>query len=268
MKQYFYAEGEEQKGPHNIEELKSLKISKDTKVWTEGMDDWEEAGTIDELSSLFEVTPPPIKKVENQPPPVTKSEQSITPNQAKSNNIEEPKETEKVVNNVTHIHQPKKKSYVGWIMIGLMLISATILGVTFKDQIFGSGSSGSGSSDYFSSPGSGTSNESYQDASESLEDMEKSDPASFLDATGQYWPTLIGKNFKIDGEIISSAAKTTYRNPVIRVRYYNERGSQITTVDYKIYDKVRPGSTINFDLKIPDEGAKTIGWDVVSAEYD
>jgi hypothetical protein len=60
MKKYFLHNGIESSGPFDINELKVKKITKNTPVWFEGMENWSTAGKIEELSNLFEVIPPPI----------------------------------------------------------------------------------------------------------------------------------------------------------------------------------------------------------------
>jgi len=58
MKKYFLHNGTESSGPFNFEELIAKKITKKTPVWFEGMENWKYAGEIDELQSLFVITPP------------------------------------------------------------------------------------------------------------------------------------------------------------------------------------------------------------------
>ena len=62
MKQYYYAENDHQLGPFTIEELKSKKIKKSTLVWTDGMDDWATAVTVEELKDIIISEPPPLRK--------------------------------------------------------------------------------------------------------------------------------------------------------------------------------------------------------------
>ncbi|MCW1149165.1 DUF4339 domain-containing protein [Flavobacterium lacisediminis] len=62
MNKYYLHNGTENIGPFNIEELKQQNITRNTQVWFEGMEDWKEAGTIEELKILFPVLPPPLKK--------------------------------------------------------------------------------------------------------------------------------------------------------------------------------------------------------------
>ena len=60
MKKYFLHNGTENSGPFDLDELKTMSITKTTPVWYEGMENWKYAGEIPELSSVFAVVPPPI----------------------------------------------------------------------------------------------------------------------------------------------------------------------------------------------------------------
>ena len=59
MEQYFYLDSEQkQYGPCSIDALRAANITRSTKVWRAGMPDWDDAGKIPELQTLFEMTPP------------------------------------------------------------------------------------------------------------------------------------------------------------------------------------------------------------------
>jgi uncharacterized membrane protein YhaH (DUF805 family) len=62
MKKYFYSNGQEKEGPVTLEELKQKDIQTKTLVWHEGLDDWKEAESVDELREIFEVRPPLLDK--------------------------------------------------------------------------------------------------------------------------------------------------------------------------------------------------------------
>jgi len=64
MKVYYLHNGEENSGPFNSKELKDLKITKDTPVWSNDMEDWKKAGEIDELKPILSNNPPPLKKLQ------------------------------------------------------------------------------------------------------------------------------------------------------------------------------------------------------------
>ncbi|ESU27077.1 hypothetical protein FLJC2902T_22550 [Flavobacterium limnosediminis JC2902] len=68
MQKYYLHNGTENAGPFDLDELKAKGIIKSTQVWCEGMEDWKEAGTVDELKNILTVVPPPItKKAEPKP---------------------------------------------------------------------------------------------------------------------------------------------------------------------------------------------------------
>ena len=54
MKTFFLFIDDEQQGPFNLEELKTKKITRTTKVWFEGLEDWKNADEIEELKKLEE----------------------------------------------------------------------------------------------------------------------------------------------------------------------------------------------------------------------
>lgn len=62
MNKYYLHNGSENIRPFDIEELKQKNITRTTQVWCEGMEDWNEAGAIEELKILFPILPPPLKK--------------------------------------------------------------------------------------------------------------------------------------------------------------------------------------------------------------
>lgn len=62
MKKYFYADGTKSLGPFTIEELKEKNITRETKVWYQGLEDWHPAGTLQELGDIFKLMPPSVMK--------------------------------------------------------------------------------------------------------------------------------------------------------------------------------------------------------------
>jgi len=77
MKKYYYHNGTTQLGPFSIEDIKKENITRKTKVWCEGMKEWQTAETISELQFLFTQTPPEIK---TQTPPEFNTENQIQKN--------------------------------------------------------------------------------------------------------------------------------------------------------------------------------------------
>ena len=78
MNSYFYSENDKQIGPVTFEDLKTKNINRNTMVWKEGMDNWQKAGEVKELASLFASVPPPLpqKEKEVSPPPLISEEKT------------------------------------------------------------------------------------------------------------------------------------------------------------------------------------------------
>jgi hypothetical protein len=60
MKQYFIADNNEQTGPFSKEELKAKRINKQTLIWREGLENWQEASKIEELKDCIIIMPPSL----------------------------------------------------------------------------------------------------------------------------------------------------------------------------------------------------------------
>lgn len=113
MSKYFYTDGKEKYGPYSKEELTNQTITRTTKIWCYGMEEWTELSKVPELSDVLNSIPPELKS-ESRAEEVS--------------NIVEP-ETEPIQNSETHTQSPLKikksssfrKRLIGF--IALILIS-------------------------------------------------------------------------------------------------------------------------------------------------
>lgn len=60
MSNFYIHKDDQQQGPFTSDELKDLKITRETLVWFEGAEDWKKAVEIDELQEIFKSIPPPF----------------------------------------------------------------------------------------------------------------------------------------------------------------------------------------------------------------
>lgn len=60
MNVYYYSDDGNQHGPVSYDDLKKAGISKETLVWRDGFDDWQEAGSVPELNGLFVESAPTV----------------------------------------------------------------------------------------------------------------------------------------------------------------------------------------------------------------
>jgi hypothetical protein len=66
MKKYFYTDGVNKFGPFSKDELKSQKITRNTKVWHYGLERWLEISEIEELVDIISTIPPELKTLNSQ----------------------------------------------------------------------------------------------------------------------------------------------------------------------------------------------------------
>jgi len=65
MKKYFYTDGKEKFGPFSYDELKQLKLTRETRVWYYGLENWTILSEIEELQAITKAIPPKLK--DNEP---------------------------------------------------------------------------------------------------------------------------------------------------------------------------------------------------------
>ncbi len=65
MKEYFYLEGKEIKGPLTLKEIRSLELSNSKLVWYDGIDNWTPLINVPELNTTLKKYPPP-PPIDNQ----------------------------------------------------------------------------------------------------------------------------------------------------------------------------------------------------------
>lgn len=107
MRQYYIHDGQSEKGPLDLEQLKLESLKKETPIWFEGLENWTTVGEVEELKDFFKSTPPPLKKVEPlfSTPPKTEINQTYSDTQ---NIVETPKQKSNVL----------KYSILGFILLG------------------------------------------------------------------------------------------------------------------------------------------------------
>jgi hypothetical protein len=106
----------------------------------------------------------------------------------------------------------------------------------------------------------------YQTKVMSVEEIEKSQPARFLNASGKYNPTFWGDKFKVHGTITNKATVANFKDPVVEVTFYSSTETVLATERYTIYDYFPAHATKNFELAVPKyKNVKQLGWNVVSA---
>lgn len=118
MSQYYFHNGEEEKGPLSLEQLKQESLKKDTPIWYDGLKDWVTAAEIDELKHLFTGNPPPSKN---------------NLHQAKPPKLEiKAEKKEEIIDTIPNL---KKKKF-SYLVIGAILTGLLIIGLlTYQNKV-------------------------------------------------------------------------------------------------------------------------------------
>jgi hypothetical protein len=231
MKRFYLHNGTEQQGPFDIEDLKTKNISRETSIWYEGLDEWTTAEKVEDLKSLFKSTPPPLRATKLVPPPLQKTHTKVTSEAAK-----------------------KKKNTLGKILQSIGIIGAIVLIIFFVTGYF--------STDH----GISIDTQTYQEKVMTVEEIESSKPTNFLTASGNYTENFWGTKIKVNGVITNTATVATYKDAVVRIRYYSKTKTELGSEKYTIYETLPPNSTTPFELKIENyKNVNSIDWKVESA---
>lgn len=234
MNKYYLHNGSENIGPFDLEELKAKKITKETPVWCEGMDDWTTAGAVEELKSILVSTPPPIKKVVDDPKSNSESTKSTEP--------------KKVIENIT---TPKKANWF-WRLLKAIVITLALFAIIMAIA------------DHYSQKSKSA--PTYEESVMTIAETEAAYPTNYLEAGGTYRENFLGDKLKIDGYIQNNATVTTYKDVVIEVTYYSKTDTNMGTENFTIYEFFPPTSKKPFNLKIKNySNISKIGWKVINA---
>jgi TonB family protein len=108
IKNIYYSNGENQFGPFDLKELESKKITVDTLIWFDGMEDWVRADQVKDVKYIIEKS--------------DKIDGGFNIEKVKKERLHEPKES---INPTPGIKKPKK-SYIGFIIYFFILFSLFI----------------------------------------------------------------------------------------------------------------------------------------------
>ena len=129
MKQYYYVDGNnQQQGPIDAAQLPSFGVTAKTLVWCEGMANWQVAGEIPELASLFAAKQPEIP-AQPQMQPGTPAQPQMQPQvQPQTMNINNFQQTQQPMNTQPPFQQPNNQqmppqpeNYLVWAILVTIL---------------------------------------------------------------------------------------------------------------------------------------------------
>jgi hypothetical protein len=232
MKEFYYSDGDQQKGPFNLEEIKNQKISKNTMIWYIGLTNWIEASQVDELQVLFNSTPPPIKP---QPPTIIKTKQ----------------------------HKRWPVLVIIFSCAFVILLIGLIFFTTRPTENENKSNSVTSHSNYEEPVREKTPEELRAE----LKIKEKSNPLDYLSISYSLDFNIFSGNDIINGSISNNATLATFKDAVIDVFFKTETNSTIKKEEYTIYKYFKPNQSTSFKLKVKSpSGTKRIITKIKSAK--
>ena len=129
MKQYYYVDGNnQQQGPIDAAQLPSFGVTAKTLVWCEGMANWQVAGEIPELASLFAAKQPEIPVQPQMQPGTPAQPQMQQQVQPQPRNINNCQQTQQPMNTQPPFQQPNNQqmppqpdNYLVWAILVTVL---------------------------------------------------------------------------------------------------------------------------------------------------
>lgn len=264
MKQYFYAEGENQLGPFSLEELSKKKITKETLIWFEGIDNWTKASEIEDLKPILKSIPPPLVISPLLPP--------------------------KVNNQIENSFVSSNKKFIKILIVGgvfgvfLILFILVLNGNDTnkqEDKLTTVKSNINTSDPIPSNPVISNEVNPKSDINETdkkiikktkkepteeelryeLFEKESSNPIDYI-GVSYSWKVNLAANTIIEGDIYNNASIAGYKNITILVKFYSKTDVFIGQEKFTVMEFVPPGSSVSFRHKIS-------GWwsDVTNSKY-
>ena len=108
--------------------------------------------------------------------------------------------------------------------------------------------------------------ESYQKATEMLQQKETKNPVAFLSVGSSDKHNLIGQTV-IKGTINNNAKMCTYKDVQLELSFFSKTGALLQKEKETIYDLISPGSSADFKTKyFAPKGTDSVGIKILSAK--
>lgn len=203
-------------GPFDIRNLKEHGIKPDTFVWASGMPQWTKATEVPELQGLFSAEPPKFIPPTDAARPTSSAE---------------------------------RVGYSIGKRISLWLIVLLVCGGGY--MIYAN------NSEYEREAIQATDDvaaKSPEQLRTELAAREAQAPSKYLVAESTMRGNLIGQKV-IEGTVTNRASIASFKDAVVRVRFYSKTGTALGYKDFTIYEILSPASSKRFKFKVfaPDE---------------
>ena len=132
--------------------------------------------------------------------------------------------------------EKKKSGFNKTFLIIAIAIIVIIVGFAIFQKLNSSGSYGA--------------SDSYNEKVMTIEEIERSQPTTFLSADGAYRENFWGDKMKVKCVITNRATVASFKDAVVRITYYTKTKTELGSKDYTIYEVFPPNSTKTVDMKI------------------
>jgi hypothetical protein len=111
------------------------------------------------------------------------------------------------------------------------------------------------------------SDKTYEKSKGSLEETEKSSPASFLTASGTDKKNLLGQTV-VKGKITNNAKIVTFKDVDVKLQFFSKTGTLLEEDHETVFENVPPGGTKSFKSKyFTPKGTDSVAMIVVGAKF-
>lgn len=107
---------------------------------------------------------------------------------------------------------------------------------------------------------------SYQEKVQTIEEMERSEPLSFLGISGKFEENFWGDEINIEAEVSNSATVASYKDIVVRVSYYTKTNTLLGSEDFTVYEVFKPNTIKKVALNVTKyKNVKALNLEIISA---
>ncbi len=277
MNTYHYSLEGKPLGPVNLDQLKSLNITKETLVWKEGLRHWVRAEELEELEVLFKAVPPPLNQT--GPPPLQSTVTVI------SEDAEEKRE--------------RRQKILIWsgIALGLLVFIILVMNIgkskksnnneqtpsvtdvpttEYAPAATADGSAAPAAESYqnkntqttYSQPKKAK-KKTEDELRQELYNKEIKNPKTYISASFSSRVNL-AVNTVIEGNLYNSATLANFKNVKIKVRFFSKTGAELNSETFTIMEFLPAGGSVYFKHKIYGWTPKVdyLDYTIISAEED
>jgi hypothetical protein len=216
MKSYFIHDRNQKNGPFTFDDLKQRGIEASTLIWFDGLDTWTEATNIQELKEIIIKSPPPLDKNS-----LIKQSLHKTRKFLESNIVDE------IENKIPN--KNGKKVFI-WSIIILAVVGMFYIGNNIYKK--------------------GINTSALGNAVDSI---------AIIKPTGEAYEDYYENNkmyIQISGEMLNKSSVYSYKDFVIEVKYFTKTNTLVDSIQYTVFQTIKPLDKINFKAELEGETPK------------